>query len=96
MSELKETSLSGSDELKPKIQQEEPKDDSLSTENEIEAARFDLQSLMTRAHAYCKSSGVASGNSLLPNGAPRRNSYSTTKRSGRRKSSSSQLGLGLP
>lgn len=65
-------------------------DDCSSTESEIEAARFDLQNLMTRAHAYCKTSGVASGNAILPNGAPRRNSCSVIKK--RRKSSSAGKG----
>lgn len=69
-------------------------DECSSTESEIEAARFDLQNLMTRAHAYCKTSGVASGSAILPNGAPRRNSCSVIKK--RRKSSSAgKLAPGL-
>lgn len=36
-----------------------------STNRDIEAARDDLQVLMTKAHAYCKNTGVASGSPLL-------------------------------
>ncbi|KAK8878170.1 hypothetical protein M9Y10_004935 [Tritrichomonas musculus] len=43
-----------------------------STNRDIEAARDDLQVLMTKAHAYCKNTGVASGSPLLASTPPRR------------------------
>lgn len=42
-----------------------------SMNREVEAERFALQTLMTRAHAYCKNSGVASGTPFLPSVPPR-------------------------
>lgn len=45
-----------------------------STNRDIEAARDDLQTLMTKAHAYCKNTGVASGSPLLASTPPRRRS----------------------
>ena len=45
-----------------------------STNRDIEAARDDLQVLMTKAHAYCKNTGVASGSPLLASTPPRRRS----------------------
>ena len=45
------------------------------TSREIAAARNDLQSLMTKAHAFCRVSGVASGDATLATKAPRRRGF---------------------
>ena len=44
-----------------------------ASNNEIDQARFDIQVLMTKAHAYCKNSGLSDSDLQLPKTPPRYN-----------------------
>ena len=42
-----------------------------ASNKEIESLRYDVQLLMTKAHAYCKDTGVSTDGPILPSTPPR-------------------------
>ena len=42
-----------------------------ASNKEIESLRYDVQLLMTKAHAYCKETGVSTDGPILPSTPPR-------------------------
>ncbi|EAX97006.1 hypothetical protein TVAG_440220 [Trichomonas vaginalis G3] len=42
-----------------------------ASNKEIESLRYDIQLLMTKAHAYCKDTGVSTDGPILPSTPPR-------------------------
>ena len=53
-----------------------------ASNKEIETLRYDLQLLMTKAHAYCKETGVSTDGPILPSTPPRYTAGQPTAGSG--------------
>ena len=52
-----------------------------ASNREIDSLRDEIQVLMTKAHAYCKNTGVSSDTPILPSTPPRYNSFNSFNKS---------------